>query len=168
MSVISRPRQVSAHNRTHAEAPTTLVEDAPRTLSLVDQVGFWGNLGVSLLGFAGAIAILARSGVEPLSVTAAVLATIAGPSSNSSPSPPACSRSPTSKCRAGSAQSPLFSSPPHSPSGRSAGSGRCDAMCPYSYWPLLWCLPSVYCVIRSRRCPVPGKGSGSPSTRRSR
>jgi hypothetical protein len=82
MSVISSPRQVSAHDSTHAEAPTTLVEDAPRTLSVLDQFGFWGNLGVSLLGSAGAIAILAPSGVERLSVTA---------------------RSPTSKCRAGSA-----------------------------------------------------------------
>ena len=33
----------------------TLTEPAPRTLGLLDQLGFWGNLGVSLLGFAGAL-----------------------------------------------------------------------------------------------------------------
>jgi putative hydroxymethylpyrimidine transporter CytX len=62
----------------HAEAPTTLNEAAPRTLSLFDQLGFWGNLGVSLLGFSGAIAILAPYGVQPLSFTAAVTATVVG------------------------------------------------------------------------------------------
>ncbi len=61
-----------------AEAPTTLNEAAPRTLSLFDQLGFWGNLGVSLLGFSGAIAILAPYGVQPLSFPAAVTATVVG------------------------------------------------------------------------------------------
>jgi hypothetical protein len=65
MSVTSSPRQVSAHNSTHAEAPTTLVEDAPRTLSLVDQFGFWAIWGVSLLGFAGAIASSRRPASSP-------------------------------------------------------------------------------------------------------
>lgn len=62
----------------HAEAPTTLNEAAPRTLSLFDQFGFWGNVGVSLLGFSGAIAILAPYGVQPLSMAAAVSAVVVG------------------------------------------------------------------------------------------
>ena len=43
----------------HAEAPHTLIEPAPRALRLIDQLGLWGNLGVSLLGFTGAIFVLA-------------------------------------------------------------------------------------------------------------
>ena len=35
-----------------SEAPATLTVDAPRTLGLFDQFGFWGNVGVSLLGSA--------------------------------------------------------------------------------------------------------------------
>jgi putative hydroxymethylpyrimidine transporter CytX len=62
----------------HAEAPTTLTERVPRTLGLLDQFGFWGNLGVSLLGFSGAIAILAPYGVKPLTFGAAVMATVVG------------------------------------------------------------------------------------------
>ncbi|MDQ1751875.1 MAG: nucleobase:cation symporter, family [Pseudonocardiales bacterium] len=62
----------------HAEAPTTLTERVPRTLGLLDQFGFWGNLGVSLLGFSGAIAILAPYGVTPLTFGAAVVATVVG------------------------------------------------------------------------------------------
>lgn len=62
----------------HAEAPSTLNEAAPRTLSVFDQFGFWGNLGVSLLGFSGAIAILAPYGVPQLSFGAAVTAAVVG------------------------------------------------------------------------------------------
>jgi NCS1 family nucleobase:cation symporter-1 len=61
-----------------AEAPTTLNEAAPRTLGLLDQFGFWGNVGVSLLGFSGAIAILAPAGVAELSFVAAVTAAVVG------------------------------------------------------------------------------------------
>jgi NCS1 family nucleobase:cation symporter-1 len=60
------------------EVPATLVEAAPRTLGLLDQLGLWGNLGVSLLGFAGALAILAPSGAGPLSLPAAVTAIVVG------------------------------------------------------------------------------------------
>lgn len=76
MAVDTRPEPPPAVPR--AEAPATLNEPAPRTLSLFDQLGFWGNLGVSLLGFSGAIAILAPYGVQPLSFTAAVTATVVG------------------------------------------------------------------------------------------
>jgi NCS1 family nucleobase:cation symporter-1 len=61
-----------------AEAPTTLLEAAPRTLGLLDQLGFWGNLGVSLLGFAGALSILTPYGAGPLSLPAAVTAIVVG------------------------------------------------------------------------------------------
>jgi hypothetical protein len=61
-----------------AEAPITLTERAPRTLGLLDQLGFWGNLGVSLLGFAGALSILVPVGVAPLTFPAAVTAIVVG------------------------------------------------------------------------------------------
>jgi len=61
-----------------AEAPRTLIEPAPRTLGLLDQLGFWGNLGVSLLGFAGALSILTPIGADPLSLPAAVTAIVVG------------------------------------------------------------------------------------------
>ncbi len=61
-----------------AEAPTTLTQRAPRTLSALDQLGLWGNLGVSLLGFAGGLAILQPSGTGPLSLSAAVTAIVVG------------------------------------------------------------------------------------------
>ncbi|MDQ1722085.1 MAG: nucleobase:cation symporter, family, partial [Pseudonocardiales bacterium] len=76
MAVDTRPDQFLTDP--HAEAPTTLNEVAPRTLSLFDQFGFWGNVGVSLLGFSGAIAILAPYGVRPLSFAAAVTAAVVG------------------------------------------------------------------------------------------
>ena len=61
-----------------AEAPITLTEAAPRALGLLDQLGFWGNLGVSLLGFASALSILTPLGATPLSVPAAVTAIVVG------------------------------------------------------------------------------------------
>jgi putative hydroxymethylpyrimidine transporter CytX len=61
-----------------AEAPPTLYEPAPRTLGVFDQFGFWGNVGVSLLGFSGAIAVLQPYGVPQLSFVAAVSAAVVG------------------------------------------------------------------------------------------
>ena len=61
-----------------AEAPLTLVEPAPRTLGLLDQLGFWGNLGVSLLGFGGAIAVAAPAGLPALGLMGALAATVVG------------------------------------------------------------------------------------------
>lgn len=60
------------------EAPLTLTEPAPRTLGLLDQLGFWGNLGVSLLGFGGAIAVAAPTGLPPLPLGGALAATVVG------------------------------------------------------------------------------------------
>lgn len=64
----------------HSEAPRTLAEPVPRALSLLDQVGLWGNLGVSLLGFTGAIFVLqpGGAGTPELSLAAALTAIVAG------------------------------------------------------------------------------------------
>ena len=63
---------------TGTEVPLTLTAAAPRTLGLLDQLGFWGNLGVSLLGFAGALSILTPFGAEPLNLPAAITAIVVG------------------------------------------------------------------------------------------
>ncbi|HWG01735.1 MAG TPA: cytosine permease [Trebonia sp.] len=63
----------------HAEAPRTLAEPVPQPLGLLDQFGLWGNLGVSLLGFTGAIFVLQPYGSGPdLSLAAALTATVLG------------------------------------------------------------------------------------------
>src|ERR1700691_2286795 len=63
----------------HAEAPRTLAEPVPQPLSLFDQFGLWGNLGVSLLGFTGAIFVLQLYGSGPyLSMAAALTAIVVG------------------------------------------------------------------------------------------
>src|SRR3954466_12662251 len=62
-----------------AEAPLTLDEPAPRALRLVDQLGMWGNLGVSLLGFTGAYFVLYPfADGHALSLGAALLALVMG------------------------------------------------------------------------------------------
>src|SRR3982750_82521 len=60
-----------------AEAPITLDQPPPRSLRLVDQLGLWGNLGVSLLGFTGAIYVLTPVSA-PLSLAAALAAVVLG------------------------------------------------------------------------------------------
>ncbi|GLZ46476.1 cytosine permease [Actinomycetospora sp. NBRC 106375] len=62
----------------NAEVAPTLDGPVPRTLGFLDQGAFWANLGVSLLGFAGVLAVLQPAGAPPLTVTAAVLATVVG------------------------------------------------------------------------------------------
>jgi putative hydroxymethylpyrimidine transporter CytX len=63
-----------------SEAPLTLDEPAPRTLGLVDHLGMWGNLGVSLLGFTGAIFVLDPLGTGSLALSfgAGLLAVVLG------------------------------------------------------------------------------------------
>ena len=61
-----------------AEVAPTLDGPVPRSLGLLDQGAFWANLGVSLLGFAGVLAVLQPSGAPPLTVAAAVVATVVG------------------------------------------------------------------------------------------
>ncbi len=65
---------------TSQEAPLTLEEAPPRTLGIADQLGMWGNLGVSLLGFTGAIYVLdpLGTGTLALSFGAGVLALVVG------------------------------------------------------------------------------------------
>jgi nucleobase:cation symporter-1, NCS1 family len=64
----------------HAEVGKTLAEPVPQALSAVDQFGLWGNLGVSLLGFTGAIFVLQPlgSGTPELSLAAALTAIVVG------------------------------------------------------------------------------------------
>ncbi|MCU4183946.1 cytosine permease [Acidiferrimicrobium sp. IK] len=64
----------------HSEAPATLLEPVPQPLGFTDQLGLWGNLGVSLLGFTGAIFVLQPygTGTPELSIVAAVVATVVG------------------------------------------------------------------------------------------
>ena len=47
-----------------SEVARTLAEPVPQALSLLDQFGLWGNLGVSLLGFTGAIFVLQPGGPD--------------------------------------------------------------------------------------------------------
>src|SRR5579875_1843646 len=62
-----------------AEAPLTLEQPAPRALRLADQLGMWGNLGVSLLGFTGASFVLYPfADGHPLAFGAALLALVVG------------------------------------------------------------------------------------------
>jgi NCS1 family nucleobase:cation symporter-1 len=63
-----------------SEAPRTLNEPVPQPLSLIDQFGLWGNLGVSLLGFTGAIFVLqpGGTGTPLLSMAAAFTAIVVG------------------------------------------------------------------------------------------
>jgi NCS1 family nucleobase:cation symporter-1 len=75
---VSPGAQGSSQPKADREVPATLLEAAPRTLGLFDQLGLWGNLGVSLLGFAGALAILAPSGSGPMSLGAAITAIVVG------------------------------------------------------------------------------------------
>jgi nucleobase:cation symporter-1, NCS1 family len=63
-----------------AEVSATLAEPVPQALGVTDQVGLWGNLGVSLLGFTGAIFVLqpGGAGTPELSLAAALCAVIVG------------------------------------------------------------------------------------------
>ncbi|MEV5413557.1 cytosine permease [Thermopolyspora sp. NPDC052614] len=60
------------------EAPLTLDEAPPQTLGVLDQGAFWANLGVSLLGFSGALFLLNPLGDAPLTFTAAMVAAVVG------------------------------------------------------------------------------------------
>lgn len=62
------------------EVPRTLDEPAPQVLGTLDQLGLWANLGVSLLGFTGAVVVLQPGGpgTERLSLLAAFVAIVVG------------------------------------------------------------------------------------------
>jgi putative hydroxymethylpyrimidine transporter CytX len=63
-----------------SEAPRTLAEPVPQALSFIDQLGLWGNLGASLLGFTGALFVLqpGGAGTPTLSLVAAFTALVLG------------------------------------------------------------------------------------------
>jgi len=79
MSTRVRPRPSVGHSG-RAEVPRTLAEPAPRALGVLDQLGLWGNLGVSLLGFTGALVVLQPGGpgTPRLSLAAALVAIVVG------------------------------------------------------------------------------------------
>jgi NCS1 family nucleobase:cation symporter-1 len=71
---------VTVRGDRHSEVARTLAEPVPQALSLSDQFGLWGNLGVSLLGFTGAVFVLqpGGAGTPELSLAAALAATVMG------------------------------------------------------------------------------------------
>ncbi|HEY2221038.1 purine-cytosine permease family protein [Actinomycetospora sp.] len=72
------PGTTTGERRGADEVAPTLDGPVPRSLGLLDQGAFWANLGVSLLGFAGVLAVLEPAGAPPLTIGAAVLATVVG------------------------------------------------------------------------------------------
>ncbi|MGR6913323.1 purine-cytosine permease family protein [[Actinomadura] parvosata] len=60
------------------EVPLTLEGRPPKTLGVLDQGALWANLGVSLLGFSGAMFLVNPLGNAPLSLAAALVATVVG------------------------------------------------------------------------------------------
>jgi putative hydroxymethylpyrimidine transporter CytX len=76
----SIPSSSAAEEAGRAEVPLTLAEPAPRALGTLDQLGLWGNLGVSLLGFSGALVVLQPGGpgTPRMSFTAALFAVVLG------------------------------------------------------------------------------------------
>lgn len=76
MTATAERSQMSAPHT--AEAPLTLDEAPPRVLGWLDQIGLWGNLGMSILGPAAAIYVLQPFGFEPMSFVGAGLAILVG------------------------------------------------------------------------------------------
>jgi nucleobase:cation symporter-1, NCS1 family len=76
----------------HAEAPRTLADPVPQPLTILDQFGLWGNLGVSLLGFTGALFVLqpGGAGTPELSLLAALGAIVTGTIIGTAPVALAC------------------------------------------------------------------------------
>lgn len=61
-----------------AEVPFRLDEPAPKVLGWLDQIGLWGNLGMSILGPVTAIAILQPYGLPHMSYIGAAVAIVVG------------------------------------------------------------------------------------------
>src|SRR5436190_7867160 len=66
------------HAAPPAEAPYTLEEPPPRVLGWWDQIGLWGNLGMSILGPVTAIYILQPATGSQMSYAAAAAAIVVG------------------------------------------------------------------------------------------
>src|SRR5881398_3851584 len=73
-ATVERPVQLEEH----IEAPLTLEEPPPRVLGWWDQIGLWGNLGMSILGPVTAIYILQPTPQSQMSYVGAALAIIVG------------------------------------------------------------------------------------------
>ena len=78
MTDVARTDPAFTPDEAAREVAPTLEGPVPKTLGWFDQGAFWANLGVSLLGFAGVLAVLRPAGAPPLSVPAAVVATVVG------------------------------------------------------------------------------------------
>ena len=73
------PAQDAPDLRDTHDVPRTLDEGhAPRNLGLLDQLGMWANLGMSLLAFAGALVVLQPMGAPGMGVGAALSALVVG------------------------------------------------------------------------------------------
>src|SRR5262252_6571428 len=68
----------SAAPRRNAEAGLTLDAPQPRALGFWDQSALWANLGISLIGFTGAIYVLAPGMALGAALTAVVVGTVIG------------------------------------------------------------------------------------------
>lgn len=76
----SRPSVSLVAGDRRADVGRTLEDPVPQNLSLLDQLGLWGNLGVSLLGFVGASYVLqfGGPGTPRLSLLAALMSIVGG------------------------------------------------------------------------------------------
>src|SRR3954467_6730827 len=73
-ATVERPVELEEH----VEAPLTLEEPPPRVLGWWDQIGLWGNLGMSILGPVTAIYILEPFQLKAMSYVGAAAAIIVG------------------------------------------------------------------------------------------
>ncbi len=80
MGTSTQTTRTSVHSASHTEVPPTLEQAAPRNLTLRDQLGLWANLGISLMGFTGAIVVLQPHGpgTPQLGIPQALLAIVVG------------------------------------------------------------------------------------------
>jgi putative hydroxymethylpyrimidine transporter CytX len=79
MDTVTEPHVPTAPAVPSAEVGRTLEEPAPRTMGFLDSAALWSNLGVSLLGFTGAIFVLAPLDPgHPMSLAAAGTALLVG------------------------------------------------------------------------------------------
>ena len=72
------PEDSNAAAGRHAEAGLTLDSPQPRALGFWDQSALWANLGISLIGFTGAIYVLAPGMALGAALTAVVVGTLIG------------------------------------------------------------------------------------------
>jgi putative hydroxymethylpyrimidine transporter CytX len=73
-----QPQEGQSPSAPRDEVAYTLEGPTPKTLGFADQGAFWVNIGVSLLGFTGATVVLEHEGLPPLSLPAALAATVVG------------------------------------------------------------------------------------------